>query len=313
MMSSRKSPDSGQSLNLWRRLGKTKSEYLQGYLLLLPSLVFLALIIGYPLARSIQLSFNRFKLTSGIDSEAFCGLCNYGELFKDPYLGVYLKNQLIWVLGATILPILLGLCLALLLNQPLRGRWLWRSIVLVPWIMPIATSALTWRWIFDRQWGILNYVLTSLGMIQNNVGFLTDRGWLWPSIFLVSMWMWFPYNYVSLMAALQAVPSELYEAGKIDGANAWTAFWNITLPGILPVLNLLFILGLIWSMNDFTTIYLLTEGGPGIDSTTMAPLVYKTSFRYFNLGKGAAIGIVLMAISMIFAAVYIWRSREGEQ
>jgi len=125
--------------------------------------------------------------------------------------------------------------------------------------------------------------------------------------------MWFPYNYVSLMAALQAVPSELYEAGKIDGANAWTAFWNITLPGILPVLNLLFILGLIWSMNDFTTIYLLTEGGPGIDSTTMAPLVYKTSFRYFNLGKGAAIGIVLMAFSMIFAAIYLWRTREGEQ
>lgn len=298
---------------MWLRLGKTKSEYLQGYLLLLPSLVFLALIIGYPLARSFQLSFNRFKLTAGIDSEAFCGLCNYFELFKDPYLDVYLKNQLIWVLGATILPILLGLGLALLLNQPLRGRWLWRSIVLVPWIMPIATSALTWRWIFDRQWGILNYVLTSLGIIQNNVGFLTDRGWLWPSIFLVSMWMWFPYNYVSLMAALQAVPSELYEAGKIDGANAWTAFWNITLPGILPVLNLLFILGLIWSMNDFTTIYLLTEGGPGIDSTTMAPLVYKTSFRYFNLGKGAAIGIVLMAFSMIFAAIYLWRTREGEQ
>jgi ABC-type sugar transport system permease subunit len=312
MMSSSKT-GSGNSFNVWLRLGKTKSEYLQGYLLLLPSLVFLALIIGYPLARSFQLSFNRFKLTAGIDSEAFCGLCNYVELFKDPYLGVYLKNQLIWVLGATILPILLGLGLALLLNQPLRGRWLWRSIVLVPWIMPIATSALTWRWIFDRQWGILNYVLTSVGIIQNNVGFLTDRGWLWPSIFLVSMWMWFPYNYVSLMAALQAVPSELYEAGKIDGANAWTAFWNITLPGILPVLNLLFILGLIWSMNDFTTIYLLTEGGPGIDSTTMAPLVYKTSFRYFNLGKGAAIGIVLMAFSMIFAAIYLWRTREGEQ
>ncbi|MFZ5808100.1 MAG: carbohydrate ABC transporter permease [Chloroflexota bacterium] len=312
-MTSSPKAGSGKSLNMWLRLGKTKSEYLQGYLLLLPSLVFLALIIGYPLARSFQLSFNRFKLTAGIDSEAFCGLCNYFELFKDPYLDVYLKNQLIWVLGATILPILLGLGLALLLNQPLRGRWLWRSIVLVPWIMPIATSALTWRWIFDRQWGILNYVLTSLGIIQNNVGFLTDRGWLWPSIFLVSMWMWFPYNYVSLMAALQAVPSELYEAGKIDGANAWTAFWNITLPGILPVLNLLFILGLIWSMNDFTTIYLLTEGGPGIDSTTMAPLVYKTSFRYFNLGKGAAIGIVLMAFSMIFAAIYLWRTREGEQ
>ncbi len=294
------------------RLNKTRSEYLQGYLLLLPSFLFLTLVIGYPLLRSLQLSFNRFKLTEGIDSERFCGLCNYIDILKDPFLMTYLKNQIIWVVGATVLPVLFGLAIALLLNRPLRLRWFWRSVVLVPWIMPIATSSLTWRWIYDRQWGILNYVLNSLGIIQSNVGFLTDRAWLWPSIFLVAIWMWFPYNYVSLMAALQAVPQELYEAGKIDGTNAWSSFWYITLPGILPILNLLLILGLIWSMNDFTLIYLLTEGGPGIDSTTMAPLVYKTSFRFFNLGKGAAIGVVLMAFSMVFATLYLTRSREEQ-
>ncbi len=292
------------------RLNRAQSEYLQGYLLLLPSFLFLALVIGYPLVRSLQLSLNRFKITEGIDSERFCGLCNYLDILKDPFLTVYLKNQVIWVIGATLLPVTAGLAIALLLNRPLRLRWFWRSVVLVPWMMPIATTSLTWRWIYDRQWGILNYVLSSVGIIQSSVGFLTDRAWLWPSIFLVAIWMWFPYNYVSLMAALQAVPQELYEAGKIDGTNAWTAFWHITLPSIRPILNLLLILGLIWSMNDFTLIYLLTEGGPGIDSTTLAPLVYKTSFRYFNLGKGAAIGVVLMAFSMVFATLYLWRSRE---
>jgi multiple sugar transport system permease protein len=177
-------------------------------------------------------------------------------------------------------------------------------------MMPVATSALTWRWIYDREWGLLNYFLDLLGLIQENVGFLTDQAWLWPSIFLVAMWVWFPYNYVALLAALSSIPAELYEAGKVDGTNAWTAFWQITLPSIAPVLSLLVVLGVVWTMNDFTTIFLLTEGGPGIDSTTLAPLVYKTSFRYFDLGKGAATGVTLMLISLIFGVIYVRQSRS---
>lgn len=282
---------------------------LQGYLLLIPSFIFLGLIIGYPLVRSVLLSLNRFKITAGIDSERFCGLCNYISLARDPYLHIYVRNQAVWVLGATFLPILLALALALLMNQELRLRWLWRAVILIPWMMPVATSALTWRWIYDKQWGLLNHYLKLIGLINENVGFLTERAWLWPSIFLVAMWMWFPYNYVALLAALQCIPSELYEAAKVDGATPLASFWYITLPGIMPVLSLLTILGAIWSMNDFTTIYLLTQGGPGVDSTTMAPLVYNISFRYLDLGKGAAAGVTLMTISLIFAIIYIRRSQ----
>jgi len=129
----------------------------------------------------------------------------------------------------------------------------------------------------------------------------------------VAMWMWFPYNYIALLAALQCIPNELYEAAKVDGANALKSFWYITLPGILPVISLLTVLGIIWSMNDFTTIYLLTQGGPGVDSTTMAPLVYTISFRHLNLGKGAAAGVTLMMISMVFAFIYLRRSRDEIQ
>jgi len=212
---------------------------------------------------------------------------------------------LIWVAGATLLPIPVGLLLALIMNRDLRLQWFWRSVVLIPWMMPIATSALSWRWIYDREWGMLNYYVRALGLASANVGFLTDKSWLWPSILLVATWMWFPYNYVAILAALQGIPRELYEAARVDGSNLWTEFWYVTLPGIRPVLNLLLILGIIWSMNDFTTIFLLTEGGPGIDSTTLAPLVYKVSFRYFDLGKGAAIGMVLMGFSLLFAGVYL--------
>jgi multiple sugar transport system permease protein len=291
---------------------RQKTEAILGYLLLVPAALFLALVIGYPLLRSVQLSLSRYKLIEGIDSERFCGLCNFGAVLRDPYLTTYLKNQAIWVVGATLLPVLAGLALALLMNRKLILQWFWRSVVLIPWMMPIATSALSWRWIYDREWGILNYYLQSSGLVSESVGFLTDRSWLWPSIIIVGMWMWFPYNYVAILAALQGIPKEMYEAATVDGSTSWTEFWYITLPSIRPVLSLLFILGVIWSMNDFTTIFLLTEGGPGIDSTTLAPLVYKTSFRYYDLGKGAAIGMVLMLISLLFAAFYLRQANAEE-
>jgi multiple sugar transport system permease protein len=289
-----------------------RDELLLGYVLLVPSFLFIGLVIGYPLVRSAQLSLNRFKLTAGVDSEQFCGLCNFQSLLRDPFLEVYLRNQAIWVLGATFLPILFALILALLMDRELRGRWFWRSVVLIPWMMPIATTALTWRWIYDRQWGLLNYYLRQVGIISENVGFLTDKLWLWPSILLMAMWMWFPYNYVAILAALQAIPKEMREAARVDGCTSWKEIWYITLPSIRPVLNLLIVLGLIWSMNDFTAIFLLTEGGPGIDSTTLAPLVYKVSFRYYDLGKGAAIGMVLMVISLVFGALYL-QMVKGEE
>jgi len=296
-------------------LSYPQAETIQGYLLLLPAFIFIGAIIFFPLIRSIQLSFNHFKITEGISSERFCGLCNFigpVGLLHDPYLSVYVRNQVIWVVGATILPVLVGLILALILNQDIKLRWLWRAVILIPWMMPIATSALTWRWVFDKQWGLLNYYLNILGVVQQNVGFLTEKAWIWPSIFLVAMWMWFPYNYVALLAALQSIPNDLYEAGKVDGTNAWTAFWNITLPSIWNILSLLILLGAIWAMNDFTTIYLLTEGGPGVDSMTLAPLVYKTTFRYNDLGKGAATGISIVLVSLIFAIIYLRRSKTEE-
>jgi multiple sugar transport system permease protein len=301
------------TLQKWRRMSHhQRSEIFLGYALLIPSFLFLGLVIGYPLVRSVQLSLNHFKLTEGVDSERFCGLCNFQNVFRDPFLEVYLKNQAIWVLGATFLPIFFALVLALLMDRDLRLKWLWRSVVLIPWMMPIATTALSWRWIYDRQWGLLNYYLRSLHVISENVGFLTDKLWLWPSILLVAMWMWFPYNYVAILAALQAIPKEMREAARVDGCNPWRELIYITLPSIRQVLMLLIVLGLIWSMNDFTTIFLLTEGGPGIDSTTLAPLVYKVSFRYYDLGKGAAIGMVLMLISLIFGAVYLRMSKREE-
>jgi multiple sugar transport system permease protein len=293
-----------------RGMSMKRRETIQGYLFLVPSFLLILFVIGYPLVNSFQLSLTEFKLNRGIDSAHFCGLCNFSALLKDPNLGIYLRNQGIWVAGVTILPLVVGLLLALLMNQKLHWIRLWRALLIIPWMMPAATAIFSWRWILDRQWGLINYYLKQLGLITTNVGLLADPHWLWPTILVVAVWLWYPYNYVMLLASLQGIPVELYEVGKIDGTNGWTAFWYITLPSIKPVLYVLLLLGLIWSMNDFSTIMLLTSGGPGIDSTTLAPLVYRVSFRYFDLGQGAAIGVVLMLMSTFFSIFYLLRKTE---
>jgi len=290
-----------------------RREGLIGVALIVPALGLIFLVIGLPVIRALQLSVNRYQITEGINSEHFCGICNFIAILDDPFLATYVRNQILFMVGTTFLPILFGLGVALLLNRPLRLRWVWRAVVLVPWTMPVAAAAVTWRWLFDQQWGIFNYYLVSSGAVDKSVGFLTDPVWLWPSILLVSAWMWFPYNYVAILAALQGISPDLYEAGRMDGTNAWTAFRHITLPAIRPLLAILIILGLIWASNDFTTIFLLTQGGPGVESTTVAPLVFKTLVRYYDFGKAAAIGVVMMAVSVGLALIYLRRAGSEYQ
>lgn len=286
-----------------------RREALSGVLLLLPALGLVSLTVGAPLLRALLLSVSRYRLTEGIASERLCGPCNFEAVFDDPFLAVYVRNQAIFVLGTTLLPVLVALGLALLMNRPLRLRWLWRALLLVPWVMPPATIAVTWRWIYDQEWGLANEYLRLAGLTDTGLGFLTSPELVWPSILLTATWMWYPYNYVVLLAALQSIPAEIYEAARIDGSSAWSEFRFITLPFIRPVLALLVTLGLIWSSNDFTTIFLLTQGGPGVESTTIPPLMYRTTFRFYDIGRGAAIGVLLMLGSLVFVALYLRRAR----
>lgn len=297
-----------------RHLGlpvRGRRDALTGVALLVPAIVLIGVVIGLPFLRALQLSVDHYRITEGIDSERFCGLCNFAAILDDPFLPTYVRNQVIWMVGTTFLPITVALGVALLFNQPLRLRWLWRAIILVPWMMPVAAIAVTWRWLYDQQWGIFNHYLVSSGASSEALGFLSSPELLWPSILVVATWMWFTYNYVAILAALQGIPPDLYEAGRVDGTNPWTAFRHITLPAIRPLLSVLIILGLIWAANDFTTIFLLTQGGPGVDSTTMPPLVFKTMFRYYDFGKAAAIAVVVMIISLGFATIYL-RQTRGE-
>jgi multiple sugar transport system permease protein len=286
-----------------------RREALVGYLCLAPALLVLAFVVAWPLYEAVRMSFYEIYLLTGFLKETFAGLQNYVRFARDPNAPTYLLNTLVYVVGGTAGQFVVALLLALILGRRTAFAAFWRGLAIVPWAMPITVTAMVWRWILNGQWGILNYVLVQVGLLDEYVSWLSSQVWLWPSILMVNVWAGFPFMFVNLLSGLQAIPRELHEAARIDGAGPWAAFWRITLPLLRPVIAALLLLSVIIHLREFATIWILTSGGPGIRSTTLSPLVYVTSFRYFRLGYGAAIGVVLLSISLVFTVLYLRRVR----
>ena len=281
----------------------------QGYIYLAPVLIILTLIVGWPLIDAFRMSLFDIYLLRGFGRETFIGIENYLKFFRDPEASEFLANTAIYVIGGTAGQFTIAIVLALLLRERLVLRGFWRGLAIIPWAMPITVTALIWRWILDGQWGILNYALTSLGITESYVSWLASPFWIWPAILMVDAWAGFPFMFVNLLSGLQGIPREVYEASKMDGAGAWITFWRITLPMLRPVITIVLLLSVIFHLREFATIWILTSGGPGIESTTLSPLVYITSFRYFRMGYGASIGIILMMIGLVFTILYLRRIR----
>jgi len=276
-----------------------------GYALLVPGILALLILVAIPVAQGVALSFtNRYLLEP--NSGQFNGLDNYIQFIKHPLFLHYMKNTAFWVVGTMVGKIGIGMVLALLLTKPVRFRGFYRAIALVPWVMPMVAAGVVWRWIFDGGYGIVNYWLTQLHLTSQYVVFLADKAWVWPCIFLIAWWKDYPFCYAVLLAGLQVIPRELYEAGTIDGATGWKSFINITVPQLRPVLFVLVLLETIWTANDFTSIWILTKGGPPPDFTmTLTPLVYMTYSQFDRTGYAASIAVMLTVIMMIFTTLYV--------
>lgn len=279
-----------------------------GLLLLSPTMLLIVVLIGYPLIYSVTLAFKDLYLVKGIDSATWVGLDNFIRFFKDPQTPRIIRNTSLYVTGSLITQFSFGLLIATLLNRKLRFRGIMRAVALIPWVMPTLVATIVWRWILDGQWGILGYVLMQLGVINQPIQWLADPRVIWWSVILVSLWRHFPFWYVNLLAGLQVIPEELYEAAKIDGASTTTCFIHITIPMLRPIIVVLFLLETIWRSNEFTTIWTLTRGGPGSATMTMAPLVYMQSFSFYRMGYSSAIAVLLAIAMMIFTVIYLRRT-----
>lgn len=286
-------------------------QNLYAYILIAPGLLLVGLILIYPLLRGILSSF--FVQASGsMEFESFVGLKHYVELLKDKIFAKALLNSAISTVIIVAALYMIGLGIALLLNKNFKGRGVYRSLILIPWVVPGIAAAMTWKWMYASQYGIVNHILEILGIIDKNVDWLGSASTALGSIIVTTIWKDIPFVTIVLLAALQSVDTTLYEAVKIDGGNSWQAFWNITMTGIKKVSITTILLEVIWTFNKFDLVYTMTKGGPYNSTQTVPVYTYITAFNFFKFNKAAAMGVIGLLVVGIFAAAYIFYNNKEE-
>ncbi|MEP9365863.1 sugar ABC transporter permease [Xanthobacter sp. VNH20] len=282
-----------------------RDENYKGYLFVAPAVLLLLLFAAYPLVSSLWLSLNSVEVLS--TERAFVGLENYRELFSTEDFWEGLWNGLVFSFFTVVLQLLAGIATALLLNNAFRGRALVRGLILFPFVAPTIVAVLVWKWILNDLYGVANLALMDLGIISEGIAWLGSPEFAMPSVILINVWMFFPFITIQVLARLQVIPSELYEAARVDGAGAFQRFWYVTLPELRStILLVVFIRGL-WMFNKFDTVWLLTQGGPVGKTKTLPILAYIQAFQEYQLGAGATTSA---CIFMLLALFGFWYARK---
>lgn len=276
------------------RMTLKQRNSLLGYALVAPLLLCLAILVFYPFIFGVVISFtNREVGTEG----QFVGLANFIYLSQVPSFQKSIINTIVLVFWVQAFKLVFGLGIAILLNQAIRGRKLWRGMILLPWAMPAFVAYLTWQLMYAPQGGAFNLISVGLGF--GKIDFLS-KDLAMASVIFATFWRGFPFWVISFLAALQSVSQELYEAAAIDGANAWKRFRHITIPAILPVVLVVVLLSTIWTTNGFENVWLITQGGPS-DATMTFPVLAYFGMQTMRIGEAAAVSVTLLPIFAIMA------------
>ncbi len=283
-----------------------------GLLYLAPVLFLIIAFFLYPSISIIRTSFYTTKYGINFD---FAGLKNYRIIFQDEVFRASLINSLKWTVSGMLLQLIIPLGTALLLNQKFRGNNFARAAMLVPWITPSVIIAIMARWILEPELGMLNDVLLRIGVIGNPINFLGSPAAALPTLIVVQTWQFIPFGTLLILAALQTIPRELYEAMKVDGAGALQLFRHLIFPRLGPMIGFVGFLAFVWNFNVFDKIWLTTQGGPVNATMTLPVMVYKRAFRTFRLGQSSAVATITV-ISLIVLGIiyfkYLWKPpKEG--
>ncbi|GAC1531587.1 MAG: sugar ABC transporter permease [Ramlibacter sp.] len=274
------------------------SRNLLGLAFMLPAAVLLLLFLTYPLGLGIWLGFTDTKIGRG---GAWVGLENYAFLWGDSVTRLALFNTLFYTFVASVVKFVLGLWLAILLNERLPAKTFFRSIILLPYIVPTALSAIAFWWIYDSQFSIISWSLVKLGIINHYIDFLGDPWNARLSTIVANIWRGVPFVAITLLAGLQTISPSLYEAGAIDGASGWQRFRFITLPLLTPIIAVVMTFSVLFTFTDFQLIYVLTRGGPLNATHLMATLSFQRAISGGALGEGAAIAVAM--VPFLLAAI----------
>jgi multiple sugar transport system permease protein len=268
-----------------------------GYVLLAPAGLLLILLVAYPFLTAVTMSLQR-KLI-GQAAAPFIGLENYYALVTDVTFWLVVRNVLVFAGASVAFKLVIGTAVALALNESMPARGIIRSIMILPWALPTLVSVLIWMWMYSDVGGVFNHVLMGTGLVERPVLFLSDPVLAMISVIAVNVWRGFPFFTVTLLAGLQTVGSDQYDAAKVDGAGIVARFRHVTLPGLAPVMAVVTLLSTIFTLNDFAIIWLLTRGGPGNATDVLSTLTYKVAIRGLELGKGVAVSVLMLPLLIV--------------
>lgn len=283
-----------------------------GLLFMAPFAITALLFMAYPIFESVRMAFFAYNPLRP-DDIRFVGLRNFEFILNDPLFWDSFYQATVWTTVSIMLQTVLGVGLALLLNQTLAGISFFRGLLLFPYIVPTVVIALNWRWIFNPEIGVVNYALKSAGLIGENIYWLSTPDMAMASTIMLNVWKYTPFVIICVLARLQTIPLELYDAAKVDGAGAWRRLLDITLPHLREVLIVVVVFRTIWTFNKFEEIYLLTRGGPGTSTFNLAVYSFEQSTANLKLGVGAATGTVMMILLLLGSMVYIRVSGFGRE
>jgi ABC-type sugar transport system permease subunit len=283
-----------------------------GYLLVAPAIIVLLVITVYPLAYTVSNSLQHDVVTSGVPS-TWAGLANYQRIFTDNLFVPSLLRTAGFTIVSVAIETVIGLALALTLNKAFPGRGLVRAAVFIPWAVPTVVSAQLWKAMFDPQNGFVNYILTALHLPLGHTTWLGETWTAWAAILVADAWRNTPFMAIVLLAGLQVIPGDIYEAARIDGATAWQTFRRLTLPLLKPALMVALIFRTLSSFLIFDVVYNMTSGGPGTSTTVLSYLDYQAFLVDFDFGYGGAVAIALVAFALLIAAAYVRVFRTDQQ
>jgi multiple sugar transport system permease protein len=272
-----------------------------GYWFIMPAVITLILLVTYPLLYGVYLSFFNTNLINRWD---FVGLEHYISIFSDTKFLKSIWLTLQYTFWVVVGHFVVGMILALTLNLNLKGQTFFRVILILPWLFPEVVVALLWKWLFNPMYGLINAALLNLGWIDQPVSWLGQEKIAFAAVIIVSIWKGFPMVMMLLLAGLQNISKDLYEAASIDGATRFKAFRYVTIPGLMPVLSVTLILDTVWWFKHFNMIWILTAGGPGNATNVVSIDIFKQAFEYFQFGPASAMAVMVFFICFLIGYVY---------
>lgn len=290
-----------------RTMSSEQSQRRYATIMLLPALIFLATLIAFPLVRVLHDAFTYVHLINK-NMSGFAGFANFQKVISDEHFGQAIKNTICWTVFSVAGEYVMGLLTAVLLNRKFKGRAIFRTFVFIPWLVPIVVAGMTWDWLLNPEFGIINHVLLSTGLISEKINFLGDSRYAMATVIFVNIWRSFPYYTISLLAALQAIPGDLPEAAAVDGAGIFRTFFSVTLPQLRSVSLVVIFIHIISTAINFDFIWVMTEGGPNYATETLPIMIYRYSMRTFNVGAASALSTMMLTV-MVILFIFYYRKR----